>query len=121
MVVNHIENHGDAVRVRRLDELVEARRSAQRGFHREGLRGVVAPRVIHWEFGDRHDLDGIDSQSAQVRQSRQDLVERAVAVAGSVVKGAHVHFVDHQFIPRRHREVVARPVETGIVNDGVVR
>ena len=32
-----------------------------------------------------------------------------------------MHFVDHQFIPRRHREVVARPVETGIVNDGVAR
>ena len=104
-----------------LTNCIEAGRSAERGFHREGLGRIVAPRVIHREFGDRHDLDGVDSQIAQVGQLRQHFGERAVAMAGSVVEGAHVHFVDHQFIPRRHRKVVACPVEIGIVNDGVAR
>jgi hypothetical protein len=37
VIVNHIEDHRDAVPMSRLDELVKALRSAQRGFHRERL------------------------------------------------------------------------------------
>ena len=61
----------------------------------------------------------VDAQITQVGELRDDFVERARTAAGSVVERSHVHFVDHQFIPRRHHEVVARPVEIGVVNDGV--
>ena len=119
VVVDHIEHHGDALGVRRFDEPVQALRTAQRRFHRERLRRVVAPRVIHREFDHRHDLDGVDAEIVQVGELRDDFVERARAGAGRVVERAHVHFVDHQFIPGRHHEVVARPVEIGVVDDGV--
>jgi len=47
VIVNHIKNNRDAVRVGRLDEPVKALWPAQRRFHRERLRRIVTPGVIH--------------------------------------------------------------------------
>ena len=107
--------------MRSFDKFVQALWSAQRGLHRKRLRRIVSPRVIHRKFRNWHDLNGIDPQIAQVGQLRYNFVECTWTEARLIVEGAHMHFVDNKFIPRRHCEIVACPVKVGIVNDCVAR
>ena len=69
VVVDDVEDHGEAVPVRGVDEAPEIVRGAvgaRRGVERDA---VVAPVPAAGEVGDRHQLDRGDPEVAQVRQT----------------------------------------------------
>ncbi len=121
VVVDDVEDNRDTVLMAFLDERLERPRPAVGRLHGEEAGRVVTPGAAPLEFGDRHDLDGVNPQLDQVVQSRGDRGEgaRPVAPVGWDVKGAHMHLVDHQLVPRGHPKVVPFPVEVRVVDDRV--
>ena len=101
MVVDDVQQHGDAARVAGLDKGFEGIRPAILGVvHRKQLGRVVAPTVATVaEFHNRHELNGIDTKVFQVIQ----LVGGGHKPVGHRTgrKRAHVQFVNEQVIQRR--------------------
>jgi len=69
VVVNDVETHGEALRVRSIDKPLQGGRSAVRIVH--GIQGdaVVAPTAIAGERRDRHEFDHLDTTSGQILES----------------------------------------------------
>ena len=66
VVVDHVQDHGQAALVCLPYEGLEAIRSAVGALHGIDVGRVVAPGIIPGELGHRHDLDGIDAQALQM-------------------------------------------------------
>ena len=98
VVVDHIQDDGDAALVRLPDELLEAVRPAIGTFHREDVGGVVAPGVIPGELGDRHDLDGIDPELHQMIQPLQHGLESARPAFLFHMERADMQLIDHELV-----------------------
>ena len=120
VVVDHIQDDGDAALVRLPDELLEAVRPAIGTFHREDVGGVVAPGVIPCELGDRHDLDGIDPELHQMIQPLQHGLESARPAFLFHMERADMQLIDHELVVRADLEVIALPVESGRIVDYAV-
>ena len=103
MVVDDVEHHPQAAGVRRVDESVEAFRSAIRMVGSEEVDPVVAPAAPAGELGDGHQLDDRHPELDEVIEVRHDAVERAL-----VRERAYVQLVDD-----RACEVDAVPVRVG--------
>ena len=69
VVVNNIEDHCDAVPVSALDELLERQWASVGKLNRKDMGGVVTPRPLSRELGDRHDLDRVDAELFQMSQT----------------------------------------------------
>src|SRR5437764_6964100 len=57
VVVNHVNDHRDAQRMRRFYKSLKTVWAAQRRFNCEGVRRIVTPRVTHRKLQHWHDLD----------------------------------------------------------------
>ena len=76
MVVDDVEDHAQALAMRRLDQPREPVRPAVGGMRRVRVEAVVAPPALPGEGRDRHQLDRRDAQLAQLGQEGHDSVER---------------------------------------------
>src|SRR5207237_2981969 len=59
MVIDDVEDDGDALAMGRIDQSLDARRPAVRAFHRKNVRGVVSPGEIAGKLALRQALDGV--------------------------------------------------------------
>ncbi len=66
VVVDDVDDHGDAAPVAGPDEVLELVAPAAGVLDREIVRGAVAPVGPALVFGERHQLDGVDAQVRQV-------------------------------------------------------
>ncbi len=122
MIINDVEDDRDTGGVRCGDEPAETGGTSVGGFDGEGVRRVVTPGDIAGKFGSRHDLDGVDADRLQVRDTFRRIVEGADAILLSAREGAYVQFVDHELVPRRDAKTVVRGANGGAqdaVADGV--
>lgn len=119
MVKDHVKNDTEAVLVAFLNETLERIWPAVGHFHREEMRGIVAPRPVSGKLGHGQNFHRVDPQPLQVTQPFFGVSKGARPFAFGVLKCANVHFVNDQFIvwsePREF--FILAPVEIlGIVN-----
>ncbi len=91
VVVDHVEHHRDAVRVRGIDQRLEVLGAPVGGVRREEQHPVVAPAAGSGERGHRHQLDRRHAQVGEVRQPLGRGVERPRRG-----ERAHVQLVEHE-------------------------
>ena len=79
MIVDHVQDHAQAERVRSIDEApkVVGRSIDMRG--REPLDAIVAPAEPAGKFGDRHHFQNRDAGFGQMRQLGQGAATRCLA------------------------------------------
>ncbi len=77
VVVDHVQDHTDSVRMSGIDEATKRVRIAVAVKGREQVHPVVAPVEAAGKLGDRHELDAGDAQLGELRQLAQGGVERA--------------------------------------------
>ena len=112
MVVNHVQQHPDADRVRLIDEspqvvgrAVQPRRSIE-------IDSIISPPIAAGKIGDGHHLHQRDAGLGQLAKL---LVRRVPRSLGR--ERADVHFVDHLSIKRDPRPVGIGPGERTGVDD----
>ena len=120
MVVDDVDQHGDAVFVAGLDESLEGVGSAVGRLVGEGIGRIVAPRTIAGKLADGHELHRGYAQRLQI----SDLVGAVVEGGGQPILGvvrAGVHLVDHEIVSPNGAEVRrTAPIERRlIVDDGI--
>ena len=91
VVVDHVENHRQAMAVGGVDQVFELFGSAVGGLGRVGQNPVVAPIAITGELRQRHQFDRGDAQIDEARQVLLDFTETA--------ERTDVQFVDHRLVP----------------------
>jgi len=96
VVVDDVEDHGQAGVVRRLDEPAQPGRAPVGRLGRVQVDPVVAPSANSRELGHRHDLDRVDAEAGQLGQVRDRAVERP-----GVAERPDVQLVDDQLAQRR--------------------
>ena len=112
VVVDDVEQHHEAARVRLLHQHLEVLGAAVGGVRREGQHAVVAPVAPAGEVGHRHQLEGGDAEFGEVVEAAADAV--IVAAAG---EAAGVQFVDHRLFPAPPAPGVVAPGEGLRVDD----
>ena len=119
MVVDHVVQHRDAARVRRIHEALQVVRRAVGAFNAERIAGVVAPAQVAGELVDGHQADAVHAQIRQMVQLADRVGEGGRRrSAGRGAEGADVHLVDHQLVPAGDLEVRGLPlVRRGVVHD----
>ena len=95
VVVDDVEEHAEAARVRRVDERLELVGRAVRALRRERQHAVVAPVARAGRLRERHQLDRGDAE-------RGELVEplRGRGVGALRRERADVQLVEHDLVPR---------------------
>ena len=111
MVVDDVEQHGDAAAVRGLDEGLEILRPAVARVGRVSVDAVVAPAPAAGKIADRHDLEGGDAEFGQVIELLDSGLERAPGG-----EGAEMQFIEDDVVPVATRPVVA-PAIGGVIDD----
>ena len=106
VVVDDVEQHGQALAVRGVDELLQPVRPAVGGLRGGDVDAVVAPAVAARELADRHHLDRRDAELAQLAQVRDRGLERALGR-----EGADVQLVEDELADRRRAPVGVGPRE----------
>jgi hypothetical protein len=106
VVVDDVEQHGEAGPVRGVDELLEAERAAVGGLRGGQVDAVVAPAVAAGELADRHQLDGGDPQLPQLAQVRDDRLEGAFGG-----ERADVQLVEDEVVDGGRHPLPVRPLE----------
>jgi len=89
VVVDDVETHGEAFRVRCIDEPLKSGRTAVRLVHRIQSHAVVAPTAIAGERRDGHELDHLHPAGGQIFEMPSD--NRVESPSGG--EGADVQFV----------------------------
>ena len=77
MVIDHIQDNGDARLVTGVDEAFEAKMTAIGILHGEGGHTVIAPVAFAGELGHGHEFDGGDAKFFEPIQVRNDGVKGA--------------------------------------------
>ena len=106
VVPDNIKNHSDFAFVAFVDELLQFRFCAVCLVGRPVEGGVVAPAVVAIEFVDRHQLQGIDSQSLEVVQGVENGL--VIPLFGEV---SHQQFIDDQVFVFRALEGLICPAK----------
>jgi hypothetical protein len=106
VVVDDVQQDGEALAVGRVDEALQALRAAVRVVRRADVDAVVAPPVAAGERGDRHQLDRRDAELAQAAQVGDRGIERAL-----LGERADVQLVQHRVAKRRRLESLVGPRE----------
>ena len=108
MVVDDVEDHRDAERVRAIDEAAEIVRATVEPGRREQIDPVIAPAEAAREIGDRHQLDAGDAECGEFRQ-----FARGRLPAPLRGEGADMHLVDDQLLARAAAPALVGPAERG--------
>jgi hypothetical protein len=112
MVVNDIEQHGEAGRMAGAHERSEFRRRTVSGEWREKIDAVITPATLAWEARQRHELD---MRHTEIAQMRKLLLRACVSAFGG--KCTDMQFIDDRFI-ERHRPEAAANRHLRIGNEG---
>ena len=120
VVVDDVDQHGDAVFVAGLDESLEGVGPAVGRLDGEGIGRIVAPRTVAGKFVDGHEFHRGNAEHLQI----SDLVGAVVEGGGQPILGvvrAGVHLVDHEIVSPNGAEVRrTAPIERRlIVDDGI--
>src|SRR6266508_2100852 len=101
MVVDDIEDDGDAARMCGVDKTPQPVRTAVTFLDGEDIGRVVAPRNIGRKFVGRKQLDRIDAKVSEIIEAANDGVEvpPSVAATGIESETPDVQFVDDEFVP----------------------
>ena len=91
VIVHHIQNHCDALRMRRIHQFAEIIRPAVASGRGEELDSIVSPAAVAGEIRERHDLQGIHSELPQVCQALDGCKEGALRR-----KGAYMDLIDDE-------------------------
>jgi hypothetical protein len=75
VVVDDVDENGQAAFMRGADEALEGVGTAVVGFDGEKIGRVVAPAAAAGEFVDGHELDGGEAEGADVVEARDGVVE----------------------------------------------
>ena len=112
VVVDDVEDHGDAAAVCHVDEPAEVVGRAVEMRRRVQIDAVVSPAETPFELGDRHHLD---DREARVRELAQ-LGGRGGKRAGTRER-ADVHLVDHLTFERHAGPRLIGPAERAGIDD----
>ena len=112
VVVDDVEHHGDTTSVSRGDEGFQLLRPAVGGLRSELQHTVIAPAALARKIGDRHELDGGDTQPSQV----VELIFHAREGAFRAER-ADVQLVDNGLMPRPAAPLLIVPLESLGVDD----
>ena len=112
VVVDHIEDHREILRVARVDEALESVRSTVRLKGSKQEDPVVTPAALSGELVHRHHLQVRDAEICQVVQ----MVDRAIE-GSFLAEGSDVHLVDDCCGKRRRVPVLVRPPKGTLVID----
>ena len=107
VVVDDVEDHGQAGGVGGVDEPLEPLRAAVGGLRGRHVDAVVAPAAAARELGHRHQLDRGDAELAQPGQVRDRRLERALGR-----ERADVQLVQHQVAQARAAPSRRRSIRT---------
>ena len=105
VVVDDVEEHGEAERVRGIDQAAQIVRRAVAAGRREQADAVVAPVARAGEVGHRHQLDGGDAEVAQIGQPLGHGGERPFGR-----ERADVQLVDDEVCQAARRSIRVGPV-----------
>ena len=108
VVVDHVQEHGDAPGVGGVDERLELVGRPVAFVEGEVEPDVVTPTVVAVRLGDGHELDGVDAEPVEVVQRVRERGE--APVAGEV---ADEELVDDELPERRGLEALVGPRERG--------
>ncbi len=109
VVVNHVQNYGDAAAVAGVDQALQAVGAAVHFMRGKEIHAVVAPAAPSGEGAHRHELQVGNPEIGEVTQALRRTVEGALRSEGSDMR-----FVDHR---RRQGDLLEAMVPPG---EGVV-
>ena len=112
VVVDDVEDHGQARGVGGVDELLQAQRAAVGGLGGAQVDAVVAPAARARELGHGHQLDRGHAELGQLAQVRDRALERALGR-----ERADVQLVDHGVLQAGDAEAAVGPLEGERVDD----
>ena len=112
VVVDHIQDHGHALPVTRINQTPESVRPSIGVLYGVGIDPVVAPVPIARKLGHRHQLHGGDAQGLEVGQTRDDRIKGA-----GLGKGPHVELIDDQVAKGDTPPIIIGPGETRVIHD----
>jgi hypothetical protein len=76
MVIDHVEDHCQTVPMAGLHQSLQAIGPAVRVLHRERIDTVITPVAMTRELGNGHELESSDPQRLELREVRNDGLER---------------------------------------------
>ncbi len=109
VVVDDVEDHREAARVRRVDEAHQPARAAVDRRGRAQRDAVVAPVPATGKVGDRHQLDRGDPEIDEALEARDQRLEGAL-----LGRGADVDLVEDEVLERDPRGAGVGPREVEI-------
>ena len=111
MVVYNVENDTDTVLMAGVHELHQSMPSAEHTFDTENMIWCVAPTITKCHARDRHKLNNIDTEIAQVIKFFDCRIKCAGSCGIGTVECANMQFVNNVVALWRHYKIVALPVE----------
>src|ERR1700723_2827024 len=112
MVVNDIQNYGDAQHMRAIDEGAKIIRGAVKTRGCKKIHSVVAPSEFPGEIGYRHQFDDGNSKIGELLQTLH-----CSAICAFLRESANVHFIDNLAFDANSAPARVGPLEfTGIHN-----
>ena len=111
MVVDNIHDNSNTMLMGRLHEPLECVRPTVNTRNGKGMRWIVAPRKVARKLRDRHHFHGIDTQVVKVGQFFNGTIQGARLPLFFHVKGADMHLVNDELIPRCHVKGSITPVK----------
>ena len=106
VVIDHIEEDGEAFSVAGVHETLQAVRAAVTVLRGIGKHAVISPVAGARELADRHDLDGIDAQITELAQPRDDRLERPFGG-----ESADVQLVEDEIFSTQSLPILVAPGE----------
>ena len=106
VIVDHVQQHGQAARVGRVHQAAQRLRAAVGARGREQAHAIVAPVALARKVGHRHQLDRRHAQVVQVVQPLDQRVERA-----RVGRRPDMQLVDQRVFERDAAPIAIRPGE----------
>src|SRR5215469_531061 len=97
MLINHVENHRHSTRMTGADETLQTRRTAPAVLGCKEMQRPVAPVEHLRKVGDRHQLEHVDSQTSQVVELRNNVIEGGVELR-------NLQLIDNEIVEWRYGE-----------------
>ena len=122
MIVHDVHQHRDVPVMAGFDECLELVGRAVGRFDGEGIRKIVPPTRRGGKLADRHQLDGVDTEVDKVVKLLDGVGEfsRQPVEGRRIIKRPDVHFIDNQFVRRRHDKIIRAPGESRrVVNNRI--
>src|SRR5262249_62397870 len=98
MLKNHVENHRHSTRMTRVDETLQTIGTAPAVLGCKEVQRPVAPVEHLRKVGDRHQLEHVDSQTGQVIELRNNVIEGGVELR-------NLQLIDNEIVEWRNVEL----------------